>query len=202
MEWITKILFGISNSLLIPDILLLIGFFVYVIVLAGTFYGRFLTRRRNGAVLRPLIDHLAEHSAAELAAALPKYDNALVLPYLRRLLECPGDLDYAEYLIDDFEARAAKDLIPCRILTKIGPMLGLMGTLISMSPALVGLSSGDVSGMAYNMQIVFATTVVGLLISGIALVVLFYTARWYRRDRADLVYVANVLSSRSDEQAR
>lgn len=200
MEWITKILFGISNSLLIPDILLLIGFFIYSIIVLGTFYGRFLTRRKNDAAFRHLIDHFPEHSAEALREALPKYDNALAIPYYRRLLETAGDLDYAEYLISDFESRATKDLIPLRILTKIGPMLGLMGTLISMSPALVGLSSGDVSGMAYNMQIVFATTVVGLVIAGVSIVVLFYTARWYRRDVAGMTYIANVLHERSDEE--
>ena len=39
-------------------------------------------------------------------------------------------------------------------------MLGLMGTLIPMGPALVGLSTGDIASMAYNMQVAFATTAV------------------------------------------
>ena len=30
-----------------------------------------------------------------------------------------------------------------------------------MGPALVGLSTGDIASMAYNMQVAFATTVVG-----------------------------------------
>ena len=41
-------------------------------------------------------------------------------------------------------------------------MLGLMGTLIPMGPALVGLSTGDIASMAYNMQVAFATTVVAV----------------------------------------
>ena len=49
----------------------------------------------------------------------------------------------------------------------MGPVLGLMGTLIPMGPALVGLSSGDIASMAYNMQVAFATTVVGLVIGAI-----------------------------------
>lgn len=196
MEWISKILFGISNSLLIPVIILLIVFFVRVVIMAGAFYGRFLTRRRNTKAYQTIIDDFIHHSAEELSAALPTYDNALVIPYYRRLLSRPGDTDYAEYLISDFENQATKDLIACRLLSKIGPILGLMGTLISMSPALVGLSSGDVSGMAYNMQVVFATTVVGLVISGISIVVLHYSQRWYDKDANSLTYVANVLAER------
>lgn len=197
MEWITKILFGISNSLLIPVIILLVLFFIRVVIMAGVFYGRFLTRRRNLRAYQAIIDDFGSHTAEELSAALPAYDNALAIPYLRRILSRPGDMDYAEYLISDFENRATKDLITARLLTKIGPILGLMGTLISMSPALVGLSSGDVSGMAYNMQVVFATTVVGLVISGISIVVLHYTQRWYDHDANNLTYVANVLAERS-----
>ncbi|MDE6160688.1 MAG: MotA/TolQ/ExbB proton channel family protein, partial [Muribaculaceae bacterium] len=41
------------------------------------------------------------------------------------------------------------------------------GTLIPMGPALVGLAAGDIASMAYNMQVAFATTVVGLTISAI-----------------------------------
>ncbi len=197
MEWISKILFGISDSLLIPVIILLILFFIRVVIMAGVFYGRFLTRRRNLRAYQAIIDDFRAHTAEELSQALPAYDNALVIPYLRQILAHPGDTDYAEYLIADFENRAQKDLITSRLLTKIGPILGLMGTLISMSPALVGLSSGDVSGMAYNMQVVFATTVVGLVISGIAIVVLLFTQRWYDKDANHLTYVANVLAERS-----
>ena len=38
-----------------------------------------------------------------------------------------------------------RDRAISKTLTKMGPMLGLMGTLIPMGPALVGLSAGDIS---------------------------------------------------------
>ena len=72
-------------------------------------------------------------------------------------------------------------------------MLGLVGTLIAMSPALVGLSSGDIAAMAYNMQVVFATTVVGLVISLVGLITLQYKQRWYTRDVSILEYVSSLL---------
>ena len=84
--------------------------------------------------------------------------------YLRDLLSHTPSDDYAEFLLAKFENEAEKDIALSKMLAKIGPVLGLIGTLISMSPALVGLSTGDISGMAYNMQVVFATTVVGLVV--------------------------------------
>ena len=38
------------------------------------------------------------------------------------------------------------------LLTRVGPMLGLMGTLIPLGPALAGLAAGDMQGMALADQ--------------------------------------------------
>ena len=86
-----------------------------------------------------------------------------------------------------------------KMLAKIGPVLGLIGTLISMSPALVGLSTGDISGMAYNMQVVFATTVVGLVISAVGLISMQFKQRWYAKDVNNLDYVSRVLNETTGE---
>lgn len=113
--------------------------------------------------------------------------------YLRDLLTSPPSPDYSDYLIAGFENEAEKDVVLSKLLTKIGPVLGLVGTLIAMSPALVGLSTGDIGGMAYNMQVVFATTVVGLVISGVGLVSLQLKQRWYAQEVNNLDYVSRKL---------
>lgn len=81
----------------------------------------------------------------------------------------------------------------------MGPVLGLIGTLIAMSPALVGLSAGDISGMAYNMQVVFATTVVGLVVSAVGLITLQFKQRWYAHDVNNLDYVSRILTENRGE---
>ena len=108
-------------------------------------------------------------------------------------------IPYADYLISNFENDAEKDVILSKLLTKIGPVLGLIGTLIAMSPALVGLSTGDIAGMSYNMQVVFATTVVGLVISGVGLVSLQFKQRWYAKDVNNLDYVSRKLIEKNTE---
>ena len=85
-------------------------------------------------------------------------------------------------------------------LTKFGPILGLMGTLIPMGPALVGLSTGDVASMAYNMQVAFATTVIGLFSGGIGYILLQVKQRWIDRDLLNLDFLAG-LAGRLEEQA-
>ena len=46
-------------------------------------------------------------------------------------------------LLQDYEFYTIKRLERTRILVRLGPMLGLMGTLIPLSPALVGLATGN-----------------------------------------------------------
>lgn len=191
MEIISTILFGIANSLLIPDIILLIALLVRALVLLGNFYGQFVARRSLSRRLRPLLHRLRhEDTLREIAEVLPKRDTTLALPYLREMLDRGSDKDYADYLLTGLEIRASKDLTIGRVLSKVGPVLGLIGTLIAMSPALVGLSSGDITAMAFNMQVVFATTVVGLVISMIGLVTNYYKQLWYQKDMQQLTFIA------------
>lgn len=79
-------------------------------------------------------------------------------------------------------------------------MLGLMGTLIPMGPALVGLAQGDISSMAYNMQVAFATTVVGMVIAAVGVITLQVKQRWYAREMNDLEYLYKVISRQTAEK--
>lgn len=95
--------------------------------------------------------------------------------------------------MSEYELAANKNIATSRILTKMGPILGLMGTLIPMGPALVGLSTGDIASMAYNMQVAFATTVVGLVVSAIGFLTQQVKERWAVKSLSLLEYLADVV---------
>ena len=118
----------------------------------------------------------------------------MYIRYLRDLLTTPPSPDYSDYLITNFENDAEKDVILSKLLAKMGPVLGLIGTLIAMSPALVGLSTGDIAGMAYNMQVAFATTVVGLFAAAIGFITQQVKQRWYLQDMTNLEFLAELLN--------
>lgn len=200
MELISKSLFWIANSLLIPDILLLLLLFARSIMLIGSCYAQFLTKRKTDALLGTAIKELSAERIDTLKELVPSNVNSLFIIYLSELLGSNQSESYCDFLLSEFENKAEKDLNLSRTLSKIGPILGLIGTLIAMSPALVGLSSGDIAGMAYNMQIVFATTVVGLLISAIGLVVQQIKQRWYASELNKLEYVSQILQSNGERK--
>lgn len=197
MEAISKVLFWVANSLLIPDIILLLCLFARSLLLIGSFYNQFMTKRKVDKEMDDKIKNLSSSNIEELKVALPEKDNSLYIKFLRDLLTTPPSEAYSDYLISSFENEAEKDTSLSKLLAKMGPVLGLIGTLIAMSPALVGLSTGDIAGMAYNMQVVFATTVVGLVVSAVGLVTLQFKQRWYAKDVNNLDYVSRILTEKT-----
>lgn len=194
MNCISDILYWISTGLLVPVIVLLIFFFVRALLLIGGFFGQYLAIRRTASLLARELDGLNKDNVLTLAERLPKKNPSLVVTYMNRLLETGESEARRQRLLADFEIEADKDLATSKSLSKMGPMLGLMGTLIPMGPALVGLSTGDIASMAYNMQVAFATTVVGLFSAAIGFVIQQVKQRWYLRDMTDLEYVAGLLN--------
>lgn len=200
MNYISDILYWISTGLLVPVVVLLIILFVRSLLLIGNFFGQYLTIRKAEALLRTEFEQLTADTVDQLADRLPEKDNVLVLSYIRRVLQVKESPAQVQRLLSDFEIAADKDLGISKTLTKMGPMLGLMGTLIPMGPALVGLSTGDIASMAYNMQVAFATTVVGLFSSGIGFITQQIKQRWYVRDLSNLDFLAELLNEKRKAQ--
>lgn len=195
------VIYTVANALLYPVL------FIEVITLAWVMFeaGRFVVevarrgRQRSLSTIR---------SASERGrAALAEGDLDEAIRHVRVALRHGGlshifaesleteDLTRTHLLklVADTESDAARRLAKTRALIRIGPILGLMGTLIPISPALVGLAQGDVQTLADNLVVAFSTTVVGLLIGAVAYLVSSVRERLYRRDISDIEYVLETL---------
>ncbi len=200
MNYISDILYWISTGLLVPVIVLLIFFFGRSLLLTGSFFGQYLSIRRTASLIGQELNVLTPQTVISLAEHLPKKNPSLVVVYLNRILEAHDNAPLRQRLLADFEIEADRDLSTSRTLSKMGPMLGLMGTLIPMGPALVGLSTGDIASMAYNMQVAFATTVVGLFAAAIGFITQQVKQRWYLQDLANLEFVDELLNAKNTER--
>lgn len=196
MNIISDILYWISTGLLVPDIVLLIVLFGRALLLVGSFYGQYLSIRKTEALLRNELNALTPATVTELAAKLPETSSSLVISYIRQVLEAHDSPAQVQRLLANFEIAADKDLAISKTLTKLGPILGLMGTLIPMGPALAGLASGDIASMAYNMQIAFATTVVGLVAGAVGFLTQQVKQRWYLQDMTNLEFLSELLNEK------
>jgi biopolymer transport protein ExbB/TolQ len=195
MEIISDILYWISTGLLVPVIVILIILFIRALLLIGSFFGQYLTIRRSSAQVRKALTDVTAETLDEVIAKLPKKDNVIVIAYIKKMISSRNNRAEVKRLLAEFEIDADKDLGLSKMLVKLGPMLGLMGTLIPMGPALAGLASGDIESMARNMQVAFATTVTGLVAAAIGYVTQQVKQRWYLQDITNLEYLSEVISN-------
>ena len=194
MNFISDILYWISTGLLVPVIVLLIILFCRALLLAGSFYGQYMSIRKTEALLRNELGKLTSETVGELNSKLPEKSRSLVIMYMRQVLDARDTPAQVQRLLANFEIAADKDLAISKTLTKLGPILGLMGTLIPMGPAMAGLASGDIASMGYNMQIAFATTVVGLVAGAVGFLTQQVKQRWYLQDMTNLEFIAELLN--------
>lgn len=195
MKIVSEILFIVSNGLMIPVILLLLYFLLKAIWILLGLYGQIKVQREISSTLKALVRDYSDECIKDTQIKLQATGESMVSEYLKRIIEHKHDSRYCEHELADFQVEVQNNLAKYRMLVKFGPMLGLMGTLIPMGPALVGLGLGDISSMAYNMQVAFATTVIGMLISGIGLCALQLNQRYYAGYLNDLEFLTSKITA-------
>jgi biopolymer transport protein ExbB/TolQ len=198
---ITGTMFMISNSLLYPVILVLLCLIGWSFISSGQFVSEYTSRNRDAVRLKAGCRdvkakiELGEFEAAS-AALVGSGSNHFLEKFIKDLsaiLEAENFPVEAEKLLQDYEIKIADELMQARLVARVGPILGLMGTLIPMGPALIGLSSGNIQQLAANLVIAFSTTVLGLLAGGVAYCILLIKKKWYTQDLSDMEYVVEVL---------
>ena len=208
-ETCVQILYIFSTAFLYPDILALIILFAWSLAMLGSLIHEYTSRHRALEELEELslkaVSLIEEGRPKEASETLKGCKCPLQLA--RALEETGGSIEKGliqfkfEKILQDAELSMAKALEPLRIGVRAGPILGLMGTLIPMGPALIGLSQGDIKSMADNLVIAFATTVIGLVVGGICYTAMVIKSRWYRQDLSDLEYAIELIRGRRDEKA-
>jgi len=207
-----NIIYLISNALLIPVMALLVGGVAFSLFELGRFVYEFIQRRKHPSRIEEIAWIFDRENATEaerksgerLSEALKiirsKGSSKLVHDFINDLERLSAKIKderilkvQVEKTIQDYEDKVARRTEITRILVRVGPMLGLMGTLIPMGPALLALSQGDVVTLANNLIIAFGTTVLGLLIGGIAYMMTEVRNRWYDKDLSDIAYICEVL---------
>ena len=200
MNTISDIMFWISTGLLVPVIVLLILLFFRSLLLVGSFFGQYVSIRKTDKLIREQMETLYVNNVDHFAEKLPEKSNSLVVMFMKRILAEQQNKAQVQRLLANFEIAADKDLSISKTLTKLGPILGLMGTLIPMGPALVGLSTGDIASMAYNMQVAFATTVIGLEAGATGFLTQQVKQRWYLQDMTNLACLVEVLNEKNEKR--
>lgn len=197
MGLLTNIFYLISTALLIPCMLALLWCLMRALLLVGQALREHGQRRRQQAVLGEFLRAL-EAGAIDVQL-LP--GEGLLGPLLGRLAGPARSPAVALRLVREAELAWKSDLEQFRTLNRNGPAFGLMGTLVPLGPALVGLAAGDLATLSNNLIIAFATTVVGLLVAVVASSAGSVKKRWYQADAIVLDFAAERIAQLVDHQA-
>ena len=106
----------------------------------------------------------------------------------------PLDIEL-ELLLQTHEHQQLVKLDQIRFVIKLGPALGLMGTLIPMGISLAALAQGNIPSMAGSMVTAFTATVTGLGCGVVAYLVGLVREQWLRADFAQLRHLAEITAS-------
>ena len=181
---LANVLLLLSNALLAPIMLLLVALAAFSAVLLGGLLREAWDRRRRRPAFHAFVCRLKANprSPVRLDDVPARFGfPARAIRHVR-----PGS---AEKELDDVRLAMDRAQAPAALGIRLGPMLGLMGTLIPLGPALLAMSGGDVQALTANLVVAFATTVVGLLVGGLHFAIHAVRHHWYAQDLNDLEFI-------------
>jgi biopolymer transport protein ExbB/TolQ len=200
---VERLLSHVAQALKIPVLVLALVALAAVLAETGALVVDLVRRRRRS------LGHLEQQTAraqaairsGDLAGALAAMREVALTPDMSEVLSAivmqlplPDAEERISKRLADYEYRHLRRLERTRILVRFGPALGLMGTLIPLSPALSGLAHGNVQALSSNLQVAFSVTVTGLLVGALAFAISLVRDRLYAQDYSDVEYVASALT--------
>ncbi len=197
-ETLTSLIHILSESLLTPVVVLLVISIIIVILALGGMINEFISRKPiSSGNLEDLIRRVSFSS--DVSQLKNEINNSDLFDYQKEiLLRIADNYDIgpdarkalASELISAHETRLIKKTNKTDILVRVGPILGLLGTLIPLGPGLAALGTGDISTLAQSLTIAFDTTVTGLTVGAVAYLVSKYKKQWYESELIDVETVA------------
>lgn len=193
-EFLTGSLDVISQSLTIPVLVILLIIVIITIISLGGVIAEYTSRRKVpvGTIRDLIYDINAAGSVEELKniisdAKIPKSQKKVLTEIASsESLGVTSREALARKLFEFEEEKTLKNLQKTDIITRIGPTLGLMGTLIPMGPGLAALGAGDINTLASSLTVAFNTTIVGIGSGALCYVLGKIRSGWYDRYLSDL----------------
>jgi biopolymer transport protein ExbB/TolQ len=154
-ENLSGVLRAVADALKIPVMLVLIVLMAATILLLGSLIVEIFTRTKTLARRR-------EKLLSDVTAQPPSKREAEAL----RLVKAE-------------KARFEGIVKLTDGIAKLGPMFGLLGTLIPLGPGIIALGRGDTYTLSLSLLTAFDTTIAGLISAAVAFVISGVRKRWY-----------------------
>lgn len=184
--YLPDILHTIAMGLLIPAMVAILVLMLLTLFFLGQVIVEFLCERRHFKQNMPQIvnqindaDYLSVTDVV-VGGQLLKYQKAALVTVAQNMgLPEEPLFSLAQIEINRMEKRYQRRLAWTDTISKVAPLLGLMGTLIPLGPGIVALGQGDVNGLSQSMELAFDATICGLVCAIVALIVSKVRSGWY-----------------------
>ena len=184
----------ISQSLTVPVLIILLIIVVISLFLLGEVIAEYFRNRKNkGGNIYDLIFQISNASSVE---NLKEIISDSPIPDMQKMiltkiadtksLKKSSREAAARRLVETEEEKINKTLDKTDVITRVGPTLGLMGTLIPMGPGLAALGAGDINTLATSLTLAFNTTIVGIGSGALCYFLGKIRNQWYDKYLADL----------------
>lgn len=200
----------LANAFFYPVAFALIGLFIYSLLDLGKLFFALWQRRTEPRVDLPRLSRaLASYVEDDewTPTGETRSDPTAEIPMshtLRRFwtsvesrmrsVDSTRDIDlWLDETLRGEEIKLTSRLDRSRAFVRIGPMLGLAGTIIPLGPALQELLGGNMVGMVNHLVVGFGAVVCGLVLSGIAYYVTLIRERWARIDIKEMEDLSELL---------
>ncbi|ADC46181.1 MotA/TolQ/ExbB proton channel family protein [Methanobrevibacter ruminantium M1] len=200
-EILTSFIHIVSESLLAPVVIVLVIFLIYAILSFGGFLNEWFTKKplKSAGLEKLLQDISSSDSPEDLKAVIDA--SALYKEQKEILVKITDNYNlgpearkaFASKLIEEEESNLLKLTTKTDILVRLGPIFGLLGTLIPLGPGLSALGTGDITTLAQSLTIAFDTTVTGLTIGALGYIVSKYRKQWYESDLTTTETIAEAI---------
>lgn len=191
---ITSILNVISQSLLLPVIIILLLFVIFAVITFGGLISEYTSRKK--VPIKTLKELVYNINSSPNIDSLKNIINDADIPKSQKAvlneIASSKELDtitreaFARRLVEEEEEKTDKILKKTDIITRIGPTLGLMGTLIPLGSGLAALGSGDINTLSQALIVAFDTTVVGIGSGGLCYFISKIRSGWYEEYLSNL----------------
>ncbi|PTN35577.1 MotA/TolQ/ExbB proton channel family protein [Desulfonatronum sp. SC1] len=183
---LASFIYLVSSSLLLPVLLLLSLITVWLLTYSGQFFGLWLARRRLSTPANAIESLTALHFNG-FSAPVRAFGQAF-----DQVRQTPGAEIAVLNLLRDTEHGMWRSLDRLKMLIRIGPGLGLMGTLIPLGTGLAALGQGDLTRLSGDLVIAFTTTVVGMALGLLSYFFFTIQRRWVEEDVKNMELLCEV----------
>ena len=175
----------LAEALRVPVILLLLTLCAVAVLMLGSLIAEIFSERLRLKAKMPALADAIKDPERDLAgtiesSGLLKRQRAVLTELISHPDLTPAMREaLARQLLYREQTHYDRIVRVTDLVARLGPMLGLLGTLIPLGPGLIALGQGDTYTLSQSLLTAFDTTIAGLAAAALAFIISMVRRNWY-----------------------